>query len=287
MDFDKHKVDPTSNQDDYYGTGGSSYKKDDHYSNNLTHNKPSPLLDFDNEGDYYGNEPYSKNKPTNFNKEDIYSSKPERKESPYFESSNNHNKDIKAHHKSENTEGELIHLDAIKEKVKDLIYWRDVRISGALLACSVGLYLYRNLMQTLNKTRQGHVFKEYLDQDVVISPETGKKISTKVISQLNYLIKKARHIFLVEDVMDTVKFGFILWAMTYVGAYFNGLTLFVLLFVSIFTIPKIYSTYKVQINDAANKAKVVIDKNKDIALRNIKDKAQIVKDKVSKLKKKQ
>ncbi|CAK9301946.1 unnamed protein product [Gordionus sp. m RMFG-2023] len=275
MDFDKHKVDPTSNQDDYYGTGGSSYKKDDHYSNNLTHNKPSPLLDFDNEGDYYGNEPYSKNKPTNFNKEDIYSSKPERKESPYFESSNNHNKDIKAHHKSENTEGELIHLDAIKEKVKDLIYWRDVRISGgmfalfllilftlsyfsiisvigyvglALLACSVGLYLYRNLMQTLNKTRQGHVFKEYLDQDVVISPETGKKISTKVISQLNYLIKKARHIFLVEDVMDTVK---------------------------------------VQINDAANKAKVVIDKNKDIALRNIKDKAQIVKDKVSKLKKKQ
>lgn len=35
-------------------------------------------------------------------------------------------------------------------------------------------------------------------------------------------------LFLVEDLVDSLKFGVLLWCLTYVGACFNGITLIIL-----------------------------------------------------------
>lgn len=48
-----------------------------------------------------------------------------------------------------------------------------------------------------------------------------------------------RRLVLVEDAVETVKFGLLLWALTYVGAWFSGLTLLALALVAVFTLPKV------------------------------------------------
>jgi len=48
--------------------------------------------------------------------------------------------------------------------------------------------------------------------------------------------------------VDSLKFGLMLWVLTYIGAWFNGMTLLIMALVGVFSIPKFYETYQVQID---------------------------------------
>ncbi|GBP80167.1 Reticulon-3-A [Eumeta japonica] len=55
-------------------------------------------------------------------------------------------------------------------------------------------------------------------------------------------------LFLVEDLVDSLKFGVLLWCLTYVGACFNGITLIILGWIALFTLPKAYEMNKAQVD---------------------------------------
>lgn len=97
------------------------------------------------------------------------------------------------------------------------------------------------------------VSREFLEFDLTLSPERAREICDVVVSHLNSAVAKCRSLFLVEDIVDSVKFGFCLWCLTYVGSWFNGLSLLIISFVGLFTLPKVYEN---------NKA--VIDANLDV-----------------------
>jgi len=164
--------------------------------------------------------------------------------------------------------------------VTDLVYWRDPRKSGVVLGavlaillslsvCSVvsvisysalavlsvtlTFRLYKNVMQAVQKTQEGHPFKEYLETDVTVSSEKVHEVADLSAARLNAALLELRRLFLVEDLIDSVKFGLILWAMTYVGSWFNGLTLVILAVVGLFSLPKVYETHQ-----------EVIDQNVDL-----------------------
>lgn len=153
--------------------------------------------------------------------------------------------------------------------VTDLVYWRDPRKSGVVLGavlaillslsvCSVvsvvsysalavlsvtlTFRLYKNVMQAVQKTQEGHPFKEYLETDVTVSSEKVHEVADLSAARLNSTLLELRRLFLVEDLIDSVKFGLILWAMTYVGSWFNGLTLVILAVIGLFSLPKVYET---------------------------------------------
>ncbi|XP_068616090.1 reticulon-4-like, partial [Brachionichthys hirsutus] len=116
--------------------------------------------------------------------------------------------------------------------VVDLLYWRDVKTSGvvfgaslllllSLMACSivsvssyVGLALlsvticfriYKGILQAIQKSNDGHPFRQYLDQDVALSQDLVHKYSDLVLAKLNKAILELRRLFLVEDLVDSVK----------------------------------------------------------------------------------
>ncbi|XP_049696330.1 reticulon-1 isoform X3 [Helicoverpa armigera] len=126
-------------------------------------------------------------------------------------------------------------------EVESLIYWRSAAHSGAALgaglallvalACcsvvsvlayasllalsaAVAFRIYKNVLQAVQKTNDGHPFK----------------------------------LFLVEDLVDSLKFGVLLWCLTYVGACFNGITLIILGWIALFTLPKAYEMNKAQVD---------------------------------------
>ncbi|XP_041723067.1 reticulon-4 isoform X6 [Coregonus clupeaformis] len=160
-------------------------------------------------------------------------------------------------------------------KVVELLYWRDVKTSGVVFGASLSLLLsltlcsivsvssyiglallsvticfriYKGILQAIQKSDEGHPFKLYLDQDVALSEETVHKYSDCALARFNTTVNELRRLFLVEDLVDSLKFAVLMWILTYVGALFNGLTLFILGLVGMFSCPIVYEKYKVQID---------------------------------------
>ncbi|ESP02876.1 hypothetical protein LOTGIDRAFT_230377 [Lottia gigantea] len=171
--------------------------------------------------------------------------------------------------------------------VLDLIYWRDVRKTGvvfgsmmflllslaffsvlsvvaylslALLTVTLSFRVYKNIMGAVQKSNEGHPFKQYLEADLELPEDKVKPAVETILSHINCTAKEVRRLFLIEDLVDSIKFGILLWLLTYIGSWFNGMTLIILGVVAIFTLPKVYETYKVQIDNYVGMATTQINK---------------------------
>jgi len=177
---------------------------------------------------------------------------------------------------SAEVESVVIEPAAIGLKVLDLIYWRDVKKTGvvfgsmlfillslaifsvlsvvaylslAILAVTLSFRVYKNIMQAVQKSGEGHPFKDYLEADIELNDQKTSKVVKLVMKHTNNTVRELRRLFLVEDLVDTIKFGLLLWVLTYIGSWFNGMTLIINSVVIVFTLPKVYETYKVQIDN--------------------------------------
>ncbi|XP_069581548.1 reticulon-4a isoform X5 [Brachyistius frenatus] len=157
----------------------------------------------------------------------------------------------------------------------DLLYWRDVKTTGvvfgaalllllsltvcsivsvcsyiglALLSVTVCFRIYKGILQAIQKSDEGHPFKQYLDQEVALSEDTVHKYSDVVLAKINKIIGDLRRLFLVEDLVDSIKFAVLMWILTYVGAFFNGLTILILGVIAMFSCPIVYEKHQAQID---------------------------------------
>ncbi|XP_056423747.1 reticulon-4 isoform X5 [Hyla sarda] len=159
--------------------------------------------------------------------------------------------------------------------VVDLLYWRDIKKSGAvfgaslflllsltvfsivsvaayialaLLSVSISFRIYKGVLQAIQKSDDGHPFKALLDSNIAVSEDLVQKYCNVALSHINCTIKELRRLFLVEDLVDSLKFAVLMWVFTYIGALFNGLTLLILALISLFSIPVIYERHQTQID---------------------------------------
>ncbi|XP_053643975.2 reticulon-2 isoform X2 [Cherax quadricarinatus] len=164
---------------------------------------------------------------------------------------------------------------AVFNPLVDLIYWRDLKktavVFGAFLALLISLAyvsfisvvsytslivltvtiiyrVYKNIMQAIQKSQDGHPFKSLLELDTDLPQEKARDFSDAFVNWFNPVFSEIKRLFLVEDLVDSVKFGCLLWCLTYVGSWFNGLTLVTLAVVALFTLPKVYEQNQAQID---------------------------------------
>ncbi|XP_033991763.1 reticulon-3-A-like isoform X6 [Trematomus bernacchii] len=157
----------------------------------------------------------------------------------------------------------------------DLLYWRDVKATGvvfgaalllllsltscsivsvcsyiglALLSVTICFRIYKGILQAIQKSDDGHPFKQYLDQEVALSEDMVHKYSDLVLAKINKGICELRRLFLVEDLIDSIKFAVLMWILTYVGSLFNGLTILILSLVGLFSCPIVYEKHQAQID---------------------------------------
>ncbi|XP_056290976.1 reticulon-4a isoform X2 [Pseudoliparis swirei] len=175
--------------------------------------------------------------------------------------------------------------------VVDLLYWRDVKTTGvvfgaalllllsltvcsivsvgsyiglALLSVTICFRIYKGILQAIQKSDDGHPFKQYLDQDVALSEDVVHKYSNLALAKLNKSICELRRLFLVEDLIDSIKFAGLMWILTYVGSLFNGLTILILALIGLFSCPIVYEKHQAQIDHylslVSNQVKDVVGK---------------------------
>ena len=68
-----------------------------------------------------------------------------------------------------------------------------------------------------------------------------KELISDMLITVNLLILDIRHVFLVEDILDTMKFGLFLWLLAYMGSLINAITIIIIVWTGLFTIPKVKS----------------------------------------------
>ncbi|XP_074862190.1 reticulon-3 isoform X2 [Carettochelys insculpta] len=160
-------------------------------------------------------------------------------------------------------------------QVHDLIFWRDVKKTGfvfatslimllslaafsvisvvsylilALLSVTISFRVYKSVIQAIQKSEEGHPFKAYLDLDITLSSEAFHNYMNAAMVHVNRALKLIIRLFLVEDLVDSLKLAVVMWLMTYVGAVFNGITLLILGELLVFGVPVVYEKYKTQID---------------------------------------
>ena len=63
--------------------------------------------------------------------------------------------------------------------------------------------------------------------------------SLRFLKYGNMFIVELRDIFLIEEFIASIKFGISLWLLTYVGSIFNAITIVIIAWTGLFTIPKV------------------------------------------------
>lgn len=72
----------------------------------------------------------------------------------------------------------------------------------------------------------GH--RDILDLDLTLPAEKVHEVADVAVAHANAAVSELRRLFLVEDFVDSLKFSVLLWCLTYVGSWFNGMTLIII-----------------------------------------------------------
>jgi hypothetical protein len=97
---------------------------------------------------------------------------------------------------------------------------------------------------------------------LAVPDDTITSLAPCLAGNINCVIAELRRLFLVESMVDTIKFGLSLWLLTYVGAWFNALTLVILGWVAFFTLPKLYINNQAQVDEVVGKVMAQVDEVK-------------------------
>lgn len=129
----------------------------------------------------------------------------------------------------------------------------------ALITSTMAFRIYKSVLSAVNKSQDGHPFKQYLDYDVTLPIDKVQQLVDCGVSKANKLLARLKSILLIEDLVDSLKFAVATYALTYVGKWLNGMTIIVVAWVVIFTAPRLYRDNKIKIDEALKPIKEKID----------------------------
>merc|ERR1712027_242592 len=132
-------------------------------------------------------------------------------------------------------------------------------LSLALVTATLSFRIYKSVLAAVNKTNEGHPFKQFLDVDVTLPADKVSSLSNSFFAKLNNVLLKLKSLLLVENAVESVKFAVSMYLLTYVGALLNGLTLITLAWVAAFSAPRVYRDNQKQIDEALLPLKAKLD----------------------------
>jgi len=128
-------------------------------------------------------------------------------------------------------------------------------VSLSVLLAVIGIKVYTYVMVTFLKKDTVNPIAKFSGCDVTIPADSVNEYAGRATDKLNCAIKELRRLFMVENMLDSIKFGLSLWVMTYIGSWFNAMTLLIMAWVGLFTIPKVYVNNQAQIDPVLDQVK--------------------------------
>lgn len=123
-------------------------------------------------------------------------------------------------------------------------------ISLVMLIIVLGIKIYSFAMIFFKKAEPGSdPLMAITHMEVNIAPEKVAEVTGILVDVANPSIMELRRLFLLENWFDTIKFVLCLWALTYLGSWFNMMTLVILSWVGLFTLPLLYKNNQTAVDE--------------------------------------
>ncbi|XP_030638849.1 reticulon-2b [Chanos chanos] len=176
-------------------------------------------------------------------------------------------------------------------KVLDLIYWRDVRTTGlvftglvvgfaclfqlsaisvlsnlglGILAFTLPVRLLYKVLELVRLNNRVHPFQPYLDEDSSLTDEDTVRAVEHIVLLVAFAVSELKRLFLVDSIVDSVKFLVLLYLLTYVGVQTNGLTLMIIGVICVFSLPLSYKLQQERIATIYKAVKTILKKIKNL-----------------------
>ncbi|XP_077421628.1 reticulon-2a isoform X2 [Vanacampus margaritifer] len=178
--------------------------------------------------------------------------------------------------------------------VMDLIYWKDTERTGmvltgfvvgllclfqlsiitvvstvslAVVCVTMSVRIYYNILHALKWGDGEHPFKSYLEMDVSLSGEQNELQMQKAIVMTLCAVDSLKRLFFVANLFESLKLLFLMYLVTYLGDLCNGLTLFIIGVIALFSLPLFYRRRQEQVDGFIARIQAVIDNVKDFLQR--------------------
>ncbi|XP_042661455.1 reticulon-2 isoform X2 [Tyto alba] len=118
----------------------------------------------------------------------------------------------------------------------------------AVLGVTLPLRLHRAALRVLRRHPPEHPCRVQPEGSVGLSPEEQQRWARRLARHLAAATRTLTRLFLVHSLPESLKFAFLFYLMTYVGAVCNGLTLLGAGVICAFTFPVLYRHHQAQID---------------------------------------
>merc|ERR1712039_304439 len=113
-----------------------------------------------------------------------------------------------------------------------------------MLGISIAIKICICFTTQVLKKEVSNPLQYYMAFDPKCLEEGMDHFSLRFLKYGNMFIVELRDIFLIEEFIASIKFGISLWLLTYVGSIFNAITIVIIAWTGLFTIPKVYLNNK-------------------------------------------
>lgn len=177
----------------------------------------------------------------------------------------------------------------IPPKVKDLVLWENPKVSGAVLGSSLVLLLslatftllsvastllllalvavgvYRFYLSLLFRIKGTYddTFDKLSSFDLSLPKDKVQELARLLDTDINKLANQFKSIVLWDNLATSSIAFFVTYLVYCVGSWFNTITLLVLAIVAVFSLPKVYQIYRVQIDQTIQQATAFAHKTAD------------------------
>ncbi|XP_038548233.1 reticulon-2-like [Micropterus salmoides] len=175
-------------------------------------------------------------------------------------------------------------------KVMDLIYWKDTERTGmvltglvvgllslfqlsiitvvstvslAVMCFTISVRIYYHVLYILSWGDGEHPFKSYLDLDISFSGEEADLYMQKAIVMVLSAVDTLKGLFFVGNLFESLKLLVLMYLVTYLGDLCNGLTLFIISVIALFSLPLFYRQRQERVDSFIAKIQARIDSVKD------------------------
>ncbi|KAL6116095.1 uncharacterized protein ACO6RY_00786 [Pungitius sinensis] len=172
----------------------------------------------------------------------------------------------------------------------DLIYWKDTERTGmiltglvvgllslfqlsiitvistislAVICFTISVRIYYQVLYILNWGDGEHPFKSYLDLDISFSGEEADLYVQKAIIMTLSAVDSLKGLFFVRNLLESIKLLVLMYLVTFLGDLCNGLTLFIISVIALFSLPLFYRQRQEQLDIFIAKIQAHIDNVKD------------------------
>jgi len=124
--------------------------------------------------------------------------------------------------------------------------------------CKTYTYVMVKVLKKLPAEPSSDPLTPFYDINLEVPADSVVNLSAYVTDIVNSGLSELRRLFLAENLLDSAKFGISLYCLTYIGSWFNLLTLVILAWVALFTLPKLYLNNQPAVDDVVEKLKAQV-----------------------------